>query len=197
MFSTEPDLSMAKLSNRVGLSGASSLYRYVEGKRELWFAIVIKDFCDFSDRLEEIINDPSLVSYKKILLEMCRFFLKFSRDHFAKFKIMFLTEPPGSLSKTRNDRGPFEKSHEPRAFTIMMNVVQKAQVAGEIASHEPPFIATGIIWSFLLGAATSVSPLYAYLGEAFLSSNIPADTSDDPRVLLHELAVKKIENLVS
>ena len=79
----------------------------------------------------------------------------------------------------------------------MMNMVQKAQTAGEIASHEPAFVTTGIIWSFLLGAATSVSPLYAYLGEAFLSSNIPVDTSDDPRVLLHEIAVKKIETLIS
>ncbi|MFW9993317.1 MAG: TetR/AcrR family transcriptional regulator [Candidatus Odinarchaeota archaeon] len=197
MFTTELGLSMAKLAKRVGLNGASSLYRYVKSKRELWFAIIIKDFCDLSDKWEEIVNDPLMVSYKEILLEMCRFFLKLSRDDFARFKIMFLTEPPGPVPVSTTDRGPFERSHEPRAFTIMLNTVKKAQVAGEISTREDAFITTGIIWSFLLGTATSVSPLYAYLGENFLSSNLPPNTNEDPRVLLHELAVKKIEILLS
>ncbi|MHA2031014.1 MAG: hypothetical protein ACW99Q_16670, partial [Candidatus Kariarchaeaceae archaeon] len=66
MFSTEPELSMSKLANRVNLGSASSLYRYVNNKRELWFAIIINDFCNFSDELDVIVNNPQNVSYKAI-----------------------------------------------------------------------------------------------------------------------------------
>ena len=136
-----------------------------------------------------------LVSYKEILLEMCRFFLRFSRDNFDLFKIIFLSEPPGPLPLTKRDRGPFEKTLEPKSFSLMLNIVQKAQVADEISSQENAFITTGIIWSMLLGAAISVSPLYSYLGVNFLSDNLPAEI-EDPRVLLHDIAIKKIEILV-
>lgn len=197
MFTTEPELSMAKLAKKVGLNSASSLYRYVESKRELWFAIVINDFCNFSDELEEIISDPNMVSYKAILLEMGRFFLEFSRADFPKFKIMFLTEPPGPVPVSKSDKGPFEKSYETRAFMIFMNAVQKARIAGEILIQEDAFTTTGIIWSFLLGAAISVSPLYTYLGENFFSNILPPDATEDPRVFLHELAIRKIEILLS
>lgn len=192
MFSTEPDLSMSKLSNRVGLKSASSLYRYVNNKRELWFAIIINDFCAFSDDLDAIVDKPQNVSYKETLFKMCAYFLKFSRDQFPKFKVMFLMEPPSFEGINKGERGPFELSHEAKGFTAYLNIVQKAQNAGEIRNDQPAFLVTGTIWSLLLGASTSVSPLYSYLGEDFFSDNLP-DSFGDPRVFIHDQVIKHIE----
>lgn len=196
MFSTDPDLSMSKLANLVGLGSASSLYRYVNNKRELWFAIIINDFCNFSDDLDEIVDKPQNVSYKETLLEMCRYFMKFSRDEFPKFKVMFLMEPPSSDSNNKGDRGPFEMSHEARGFTTYLNIVQKAQNAGEIRDDQPAFLITGTVWSLLLGASTSVSPLYAYLGDDFFSENLP-DNFGDPRVFIHDQVINHIEEYLT
>lgn len=195
MFSTEPDLSMSKLATRVGLGSASSLYRYVNNKRELWFSIIINDFCDFSDELDAIVLKPQNVSYKEILLEMCRHFMKFSREHFPKFKVMFLMEPPSSEGINKGERGPFEMSHEARGFTTYLNIVQKAQNANEIRGDQPPFLIAGTIWSLLLGASTSVSPLYSYLGEDFLSQNLP-NNMGDPRVFIHDQIINHIEEFL-
>ncbi|MHA2099316.1 MAG: hypothetical protein ACW99A_11550 [Candidatus Kariarchaeaceae archaeon] len=196
MFSTEPELSMSKLANRVNLGSASSLYRYVNNKRELWFAIIINDFCNFSDELDVIVNNPQNVSYKAILLDMCRYFLKFSREEFPKFKVMFLMEPPRSEGISKGDRGPFEISHEARGFTTYLNIVQKAQNAGEIRIDHPAFLVTGTIWSLLLGASTSVSPLYSYLGEEFFSENLPK-TDEDPRIFIHDQVINHIEEYIT
>ncbi|MCE7734622.1 MAG: TetR/AcrR family transcriptional regulator [Candidatus Heimdallarchaeota archaeon] len=190
MFTSEPLMSMNELAKRVGLSGASSLYRYIVNKRELWFAIMLHDFDLFIRDLQKIIDDPKMVSYKEILLEMCRHYLKLSRDDFPRFKIMLLIEPPHPIPKSMADRGPFEKDHEPQGFTIYMNILEKAQNAGEIRTDVHPFALTGIVWSMLLGAAASVSPLYDYLGKDFLTKNYPME--GDPRITLHEQMIQLI-----
>lgn len=197
MFSTETDMSMAKLAKKVGLSGASSLYRYVQNKRELWFSIIINDFCDFSDHMEEIVNDPENVSYRSTLMKMCDYFLRFSREDFAKFKIMFLTEPPLPVPRNDDERGPFEKEHYPRAFHVVLNAVKKAQNAKEIKQDEDPFALTGVVWSILLGTATSTSPLYDYLGPDFYQGMLPESMANqDAQELLHGYALQKINLLL-
>lgn len=199
IFSTEPELSMAKLAKRVGLKGASSLYRYVNSKRELWFAIVINDFTEFTDELEMIINDPNMVSYREILIRMCSYFLKFSRENFPKFKVMFLTEPPSPIPK-KGEKGAHEQTHEPKGFTVYLNIVAKAQNAGEIRSDLDPFMLTGMLWSILLGASISVSPLYSYLGDDFFMINdeiMKNFGNKDVREILHHSCIDHIQDFLN
>ena len=195
MFAIDTSMSMQELAKKVGLRGASSLYRYIDSKRELWFAVIIKDFEVFTTKMQSIIDDPENVSYLQILRQMCETYLKFSREEFSGFKVMFLMEPPGPIPKTESEKGIFERSHQPKGFEIFMRVVQKGQKAGEITKREDPFMLTGIVWSILLGAATAISPLYNYLGEGFFSRT-RSGTQGDPRLLYHEKAIEIIIQLV-
>ena len=194
MFAVDTSMSMQELARRAGLSGASSLYRYIANKRELWFAVIIKDFEGFTERMRSVVDDPSRSSYLEILKHMCETFLQLSREEFSRFKIMFLMGPPEPAPKNEDEKGPFEKSHQPRGFEIFMRVVQKGQKAGEMTDTEDPFILAGMIWAILLGAATAVSPLYGYLGESFFSKHLPG-LRGDPRLLFHEKAVQTILQL--
>lgn len=195
MFAIDTSMSMQELAKKVGLRGASSLYRYIDSKRELWFAVIIKDFDDFTTMMQSIIDDPDNVSYIQILRQMCESYLRLAREEFSRFKVMFLMGPPEPTPKTESEKGLFEKSHQQKGFEIFMRVVQKGQKTGEITNREHPFMLAGLIWSILLGTATAVSPLYNYLGEGFFSRNLPG-VQGDPRLLYHEKAIETIVQLI-
>jgi len=147
-------MSMRELAVKAGFGGVSSLYRYISNKRELWFAVVNRDVDEFNSQLEQVMLDPSLVTNQDILKAMVSFFLKFSREEFDQFRVSFLMEPPGS----DKPGGEYEKQHNPKIYQNFLVIIQRGAQANEF-SDPNVILMVGIIWSMMLGAAISLSPL--------------------------------------
>ena len=182
-------MSMRELATKAGFGGVSSLYRYVGNKRELWFAIVNKDVIEYNIEFEKIMLDPSLVSNQAILLKMLSQFLEYSRNDFDKFRIVFLMEPPESEILD----GEFELVHNPKIFQNFLVVVQRGIQTNEF-SGEDPILMIGVIWSMIMGAAISLSPLYDFMKDKIIPPEIRKQLGD-PQIALHEETIKKITEL--
>ena len=70
------NFSMNELAKNSGLSSASSLYRYFNGKKELWDLICARDFGEFRQGLANVVKENS--NPADAIYEMGRFFIDFS-----------------------------------------------------------------------------------------------------------------------
>ena len=183
-------MSMRELASNAGFGGVSSLYRYISNKRELWFAVANRDVLKINTQLEQVMLDPTLVTNQAILKAMISFFLKFSREEFNKFRVSFLMEPP----EADVIGGEHEQLHNPKIYQNFFVIIQRGVGVDEFS--DPNLIMmVGMIWSIMMGAAISLSPLYDFMGDKLIPAEIRQQLGGDPVILLHEEAVKKIEQL--
>ncbi|MFX1478089.1 MAG: TetR/AcrR family transcriptional regulator [Promethearchaeota archaeon] len=154
-------MSMRKLARQMDIA-VSGLYRYVESKRELWFACIIKEFEKFSKDIDEIEhrhkgNDVLL------LRKIGKYFFDLGTRNFPLFSFMFLPTPPSSNIK----KGPYELQHSKAGFTNLSKIVARAIRSGEIKKKNPLYLSLAI-WGFVLGPAIITSPMYSHFFEDFL-----------------------------
>lgn len=156
-------MSMRELARQLELV-VSGLYRYVQNKRELWFACIDKDFKNLSKELDEIESEHK-GNDLDLLQKIGTYFLQLSQDNFPLFKFMFLTEPPSS----NKEKGPFELQCSKFGFSNLINIISRAIKSGEISKTNPLLLSL-TIWGFVLGPAIISSPMFAYFFE-----DVPTD----------------------
>lgn len=156
MFSEKGfDLSMRDIAKSLDTQ-ASSLYRHVQSKRELWFAITIKDFEEFGEGMNEIARSH-FGKPVELLKKIAYYFLDFAREDFNRFKLMFLYEPPKDEKV-----GPYEQACNPDSLTYLIefcNLVIKDEKLVNIKAEELAIL----YYSQLLGYAIINSPINDYL----------------------------------
>ena len=103
------DLSMRDLAKELNTQ-ASSLYRHVQSKRELWFAITTNDYAEFEKGMDLIILKERNLSGLGLLKKIGLYFLEFARADFNRFKLMYLYEP-----SKEEKVGPFEQACKPNS----------------------------------------------------------------------------------
>lgn len=161
------DLSMRDIAKSLDTQ-ASSLYRHVQSKRELWFAITIKDFEVFGDGMNEIARNH-LGKPAELLKNIAYYFLRFAREDFNRFKLMFLYEPP------KDEKiGPFEQACNPESLTYLIEFCQLLIKDEQLTKISPEQLAI-LYYSQLLGYAIINSPINDYLldRESFTSIKNP------------------------
>ena len=153
------DLSMRDIARELD-TRASSLYRHIDSKRELWFAITNADYMEFSNRMRLITENHQGKSIE-LLKKTGLFFLEFARDDFNRFNLMFLFEPPKINDQ---EKGKYELACNPDSISFLVflcgKVIEEEKLeninAVELAIH---------VWSQILGYSVIKSPINAYLLE--------------------------------
>ncbi|MFX1338251.1 MAG: TetR/AcrR family transcriptional regulator [Promethearchaeota archaeon] len=124
-----------------------NLYNYVSSKRELWIAIRIKYYNEYSEGLKKIINEHQ-GSYTELFYKFSEFFLEFAAADYKRFQLMYLISAPPSKKV-----GPLEKGYKPFQLPkLFLDLAKDAVKAGEIRSDT----ATELFYSMyahLFGAA--------------------------------------------
>jgi len=150
------DLTMRDLANELG-TRPSSLYRHVENKRELWFAIINQDFELFNDKISKIAQSHTGTS-QDLLRKIGHFFFEFARQDFNRFRLMFLFEPPQSEKSS----GPFEEACNLQSLKQMKFLVEQIIKEANLSVGNSDYLAYALI-SIVLGAVTINSPINSYL----------------------------------
>lgn len=150
------DLSMRDLARALNTQ-ASSLYRHVQSKRELWFAITTRDYDDFGKGIQEIAMQHSNQPATLLLRRIGEFFLEFARADFNRFKLMFLYEPPREESA-----GPFEQACQPDSLTSLIQVCQIIIEQEKLINITSKQLAI-MVYSQILGYSIITSPINDYL----------------------------------
>ena len=106
---------MSDVAKQLG-TRASTLYRHVNNKRELYFAMLTREYDLFRQRITEIMEQLQSPSPVVILKAIGSEILDMSRNNFERFSLMFLTKPPdlGSKADEIHVPGPFEKACDPQ-----------------------------------------------------------------------------------
>ncbi len=124
-------LNLRALAKELNMSSQTGLYRYVESKRELWFAIRFSYYKDFLNPINKIIKKHQ-GSYIDLFVKIASFFLEFASEDYYRFEVMFLLSAPKS-----NKIGEIEKKTS--LFTItktFLNIVKEAIKVGNLEEAE-------------------------------------------------------------
>ena len=149
---------MRELARRLGV-GISYLYRYVENKRELWFAVIYQEFLDLTRKFQDI-KESQKGTGLELLECSINEFINFSQEEFPRFNLMFLMMPPTS----NKSKGPFEEWQDPQFSLLLFSIFDQALSDLKI-SLKNHYILAYSIWSMILGFATQNSPIYDYFKE--------------------------------
>ena len=148
-------MSMRELAREMDLA-VSGLYRYIQNKRELWFACNNQEFEKFSkdyDKIEEQHKGNDII----LLRKMGEYFLNLAKDNFPLFKFMFLSTPPSS----NKDKGPFELECYRAGFTNLNKLITKIVKTGQTKEKNSMLLSLAI-WGFVLGPSIISSPMFSY-----------------------------------
>ncbi|GAH36360.1 unnamed protein product [marine sediment metagenome] len=153
-------MSMRELARQMDIA-VSGLYRYIQNKRELWFACTNKEFEKFSKDLDEI-EQQHKGNDVMLLRKIGVYFFNLASNNFPLFNFMFLPTPPSS----NKNKGPFELKCERAGFTNLIEITTRAVSSGEIKKKNPLLLSLAI-WGFVLGPAIISSPIYSYFFDNF------------------------------
>ena len=170
-------MSMRKLAQQMDIV-VSGIYRYVNNKRELWFACKNKVFDKLADKwnaLEEEHKGNDL----ELIGKIGESFLNLSTSNFPLFRFMFLQNPPKSKS---GKPGPYELEQNQSGFNNLFNVVSRA-TESEILSITNPLYFSLALWGFVFGPAIITSPIHIHLMEGFQSDSF--NVKEYHRFILH------------
>ncbi|MBD3354006.1 MAG: TetR family transcriptional regulator [Candidatus Lokiarchaeota archaeon] len=111
--------NMRALADKMGI-GLSSLYNYIESKRELWYAVIIHYYSELESKMGKIANthEGSFIDLVKKLID---FYFAFAQSDYKRFRFMYLAPIPKS-----ENIGPFEKNYEPyNVFNALKKVIKQ------------------------------------------------------------------------
>ena len=150
---------------------ASTLYRHVNNKRELFFAMLIEEYRLFADSIDDLVSHMQDPTPNKVLIAICNYILEISRNDFERFKLMFLTKPPDVGGKGEDiTPGPYEAACDPQTIGFIENLVEQHLVSLGFAEENMEFI-TYTVLSTIVGAGLVTSEYYNYLNADFLSDS--------------------------
>ncbi|MHA1186311.1 MAG: TetR/AcrR family transcriptional regulator [Candidatus Heimdallarchaeota archaeon] len=150
------NMSMRNLAKQLDIV-VSGLYKYVNNKRELWFACTNKVFAQLSEEWS-IMEKEHTGTDLELIGNIGASFLEISIKDFPLFKFMFLQEPPRS---NRNKPGPFELENKRAGFTNLFEVVSRATESRELKTSNPMYFSLAL-WGFVLGPAIITSPMHSH-----------------------------------
>ena len=142
-LSSSETFSMRQLARQLEMS-QGNLYNYVASKRELWFAVVDRDFKEFENGMKSTIGSHSGPTLK-LLDELADGYFTFAMEDPQRYRMMF-SSPPQSSGST----GPYETIHEADSLSFIIEVIETAVEKGEIVETEPGKLAF-FFWSVLHG----------------------------------------------
>ena len=151
------ELSMHDIARELDTK-PSSLYRHIENKRELWFAITNEDFTIFQTGIGNLIQNNSGTSVE-MLKKVGKYFIDFACEDFNRFQLMFLYEPP----KTKNP-GKYEQECNPDSITELVKLCNYVILENQLKEVTPEHLAMQMI-SIVLGFSVLLSPINEYLLE--------------------------------
>ncbi len=157
------NMSMRELAKQLDVV-VSGLYKYVNNKRELWFACKNKVFGQLSEEWN-ILEKEHTGNDLELIGKIGESFLGFSVKDYPLFKFMFLQDPPKS---NRNKPGPFELEYNRSGFTNLFEVVSRATKSRELKTSNPMYFSLAL-WGFVLGPAIITSPMHAHFFEGLQS----------------------------
>ncbi len=152
------DFTMANVADELGTK-PSSLYRHVQNKRELYFAMLIREFDRLNEKIEEYAftnKDP-----KEILKFAGSLIFEIGRNDFQLFKLMFLSRPPPSNASP----GLFEQQCHPQTIHNILALVKRIN-----PTSDATFAAYSLM-SLVIGGAILTSELYNPLNAGILSKS--------------------------
>ena len=165
-------MSMRELAREMDLV-VSGLYRYIQNKRELWFACNNQEFEKFSedfDKIEEKSRGNDII----LLRKFGEYFLNLAKNNYPLFKFMFLSTPPLSTK----DRGPFELQCKRAGFTNLNKIITRIVKTGHIKEKNAMLLSLAI-WGFVLGPSIISSPMFSYFFDGFPDENFNPDEYRD------------------
>ncbi len=150
------DFTMSNVADELG-TRPSSLYRHIPNKRELYFAMVTREFNRFNMRIEEFASDNPQGDVMRFVGSMI---LKIGREDFGLFKLMFVSRPPPA--PTDYSPGHFELQCNPRTIHNLLGIVRRLGI------DEDPVLLTYTLMSLVLGGSILTSEVYSSLNEGIL-----------------------------
>lgn len=138
------EFSMRQLARQLRMS-QGNLYNYVSSKRELWFAVVDRDFKDFENGMRSIVDSHSGSSLD-LLDKLADYYFGFAMEDTPRYRMMFSSPPYAS-----SPAGFYETAHEATSLSFIIQLVEKAVQQGEIIEDDPGKLAF-YFWSSLHGA---------------------------------------------
>ena len=135
---------MRQLARQLGMS-QGNLYNYVTSKRELWFAVVDREFKDFENGMKSIVdshNGPIL----ELLDLLAENYFQFAMADLQRYRMMFSSPPLASGSM-----GKYEAAHAVESLDFIIQLIEHAVEDREIIEDEPAKLAF-YFWSVLHGA---------------------------------------------
>lgn len=148
---SEKGFTTKELASRVNLKQAS-LYKYIENKRDLWFAIVIHDLEEMVEYFKKII-DYFTGSAISLLSHIVERYFDYAIANQEKFHLLYRISPPNSNSQ---NPGPFERQYYPaKYYAFLIHVVEAALNEKQIKVSNPTFF-TFYVFSILHGATLLV-----------------------------------------
>ena len=142
-LSNSETFSMRQLARQLEMS-QGNLYNYVSSKRELWFAVVNRDFKDFENGMKSTIDSHSGPQLE-LLDKLADGYFTFAMEDTQRYRMMF-SSPPKASSST----GPYETTHEPDSLSFIIMIIETAIEKREIIETEPGKLAF-YFWSVLHG----------------------------------------------
>ena len=154
-YEENTQFSMRELAKRLDI-GVSNLYRYVQNKRELWFAVIALEYHDLLQQYK-LMEQNFSGSSSEFLLFLVKTFITFARNEYPRFYLMFLMKPPIS----DKDKGPFEEFQDPQFSKYLFSLFQNIQHNEQIKIPHPEFLAMKV-WSLIMGVIIMESSIYDY-----------------------------------
>ena len=142
-LSSSKEFSMRQLARQLGMS-QGNLYNYVTSKRELWFAVINRDFRDFENGMKSIF-DSHRGSTLELLDSLAENYFQFAMEDLQRYQMMFSSPPPAS-----GPVGTYETSHEATSLDNLIQIIENAVKEREIIEDEPAKLAF-YFWSVLHG----------------------------------------------
>ncbi len=149
------NMSLRNLARELNIT-VSGLYKYVDNKRELWFACQNRAFDQLAkewDKMEGEHKGNNL----ELVGKFGKAFLELSLRNFPLFKFMFLHDPPKANSEKP---GPNELKCNRGGFTNLFKTVSQAVNSGELNTPNSMYFSLAL-WGFVLGPAIITSPIQA------------------------------------
>ncbi|MHA2503284.1 MAG: TetR/AcrR family transcriptional regulator [Candidatus Kariarchaeaceae archaeon] len=167
-FKQGADFTMSDVARELNTK-ASSLYRHVATKRELYFAMLTKEFSEFETVIEKIIAELVTPTPTAILQSVGRYILKMAREDNERFMLMFMTKPPEAGSKLQEESvGPHELTCNPQTIGFIQGLVKQHIHTNNL----DPSLTTNLTFylvSLVVGAGIVTSPTYEYSNQGLLS----------------------------
>jgi AcrR family transcriptional regulator len=144
-------LSMRMLANNLGMGSgsASSLYTYVQSKRELWFAILRNNFNKFEEGLEQLYKNHH-GTIKELLIKIAQFYFQFAMEDSDRYRMMFQVPAPQSKKV-----GPREQTYESRSVYFLQRIIEQGIKKGEFREKDTDKLSF-FLWGLLHGPLTVI-----------------------------------------